>query len=120
MQTARLILLFAHIISFSAVIGALVLQTREPKKHVTRVMRDGAGIALVTGLALVVVIRADGGDVDGMKIAAKLGVAVVLVAVTAAAARRTQISQVLWALLLVLAVADVGLAVFWAPTHGSY
>ncbi|MBC9733699.1 hypothetical protein [Nocardioides marmotae] len=118
METVRLILLFVHILGFAALLGGLLVQARLPEKSVNALMRDGAGTAFVAGLALVGVIEgADLGSPDHVKIAVKLVVSLVILGLVMANLRKERISQGLWALLLFLTVANIAVAVFWAPAH---
>ena len=120
MEILRLAVLLAHVLSFSVVIGTLVTQAGQPTKRATGAMRAATGLAIVTGLALVALIRADDGEINNAKIAVKFAVAGVLLVATLVSARRPQINLGVWAALLALAVGDVGVALFWSPAHGSY
>ncbi|WP_435743470.1 hypothetical protein [Nocardioides sp. SYSU DS0663] len=117
MDTVRLILLFVHILGFAALLGGLLVQAREPFKQVNAAMRDGAGTAVLAGLALVGVLEAGDGDLNHAKIGAKLVVGLVILALVMANIRKERIPQGLWAGLLVLTVLNIALAVFWAPAH---
>ena len=117
MDTLRLILLFVHILGFAALIGGLLAQGKDPVKRVNGAMRDGSGTAVLAGLALVGVLEAGDGDVNHAKIAVKLVIGVVILALVMMNLRKEQISQALWTLLLVLSVANVAVAVFWSPAH---
>ena len=119
METLRLVLLILHILGFSALIGGLLAQvgTGRDQRRITGVMRDGIGTAFVAGLALVGVLEAGDDPVDHGKIAVKFGIALVLLVLVMANARRERIPFGLWLGLLVLAVADVCVAVLWAPVH---
>jgi hypothetical protein len=119
METLRLVLLIIHIIGFSALIGGLLAQvgTSRDALHVTGMMRDGIGTAFVAGLALVGVLEAGDDPVNHGKIAVKFGIGLVLLVLIMANARRERIPFGLWLGLLVLAVADVCVAVLWSPVH---
>ncbi|MFC5745091.1 hypothetical protein [Actinomadura rugatobispora] len=120
MQAVRLILLLLHVLGFVAFVGALIAQRSQATKMITGPVRDGAGVAVVSGVALTAVIQADGGDLDIAKIAVKLGIGVLILVLTLANLRREQIATRLWAALLVLGVIDIGVAIFWSPAHGSW
>jgi len=117
MDTLRLILLIIHILGFAALIGGLLAQAGDEEKKVTGVMRDGVGTAFLAGLALVGVLEADGGDVNHAKIGVKFAIGLVLLVLVMANMRKASIPKGLWAGLLVLAVAEVCIAVLWAPVH---
>ncbi len=120
MEIVRLVLLLVHLLGFAALFGGLILQGREPVKRVNALMRDGSGTAFVAGLALVGVLEAGDADVDHAKVGVKLAIGLVILALVMANVRRERIPQGLWMALLVLTVANVAVALFWAPAHGSY
>lgn len=113
MEFLRHLLLVVHILGFSALLGGLLVQARSPEKSVNALMRDGIGTAFVAGLALVGVIEADDGEIDNAKIAVKGVVALVILVLVMANLRKPSISKGLWALLLLLTVANICVAVFW-------
>ena len=113
MEFIRHLLLVVHILGFSALLGGLLVQARSPEKSVNALMRDGIGTAFVAGLALVGVIEADDGEIDNAKIAVKGVVALVILVLVMANLRKPSISKGLWALLLLLTVANICVAVFW-------
>jgi hypothetical protein len=117
MDTLRLLLLIAHILGFSALIGGLLAQAGAAEKKVTGPMRDGIGTAFLAGLALVGVLEGGDEDVNHAKIAVKFGIGLVLLVLVMANLRKPSIPTGLWAGLLVLAVAEVCIAVLWSPVH---
>jgi|SRR5688572_24885311 hypothetical protein len=119
MDLARQILLFVHILGFAALLGGLLVQARDPEKRVNGAMRDGAGTAFLAGLLLVGVLEAGDGAVDHVKIGVKFAVGLVILVLVMANARKPRIPQGLWLGLLLLAVANVAVAVFWSPVHAS-
>lgn len=117
MDTLRLILLVIHILGFAALIGGLLAQAGDDEKKVNSAMRDGTGTAFLAGLALVGVLEAGDGDVNHAKIGVKFGIGLVLLVLVMANTRKASIPKGLWAGLLVLAVAEVCVAVVWSPVH---
>ena len=117
METARLVLLVIHILGFAALIGGLLAQTGDSEKKVNGAMRDGIGTAFLAGLALVGVLQADDVEVNNTKIGVKFGIGLVLLVLVMANTRKASIPKGLWAGLLVLAVAEVCVAVLWSPVH---
>jgi hypothetical protein len=113
MEFLRHLLLVIHLLGFGALFGGLLIQARTPEKVVNALMRDGAGTAFLAGLALVGVIEADDGSVDHAKIAVKGVIGLVILVLVMANLRKERIATGLWALLLVLTVANVCVAVFW-------
>jgi hypothetical protein len=117
MDLARLILLFVHIVGFAALLGGLLAQARDPEKRITAVVRDGAGTAFLAGLLLVGVLEAGDGDVDRVKIGVKFAVGLVVLVLVMANVRKPRIPQGLWLGLLLLTLANIGIAVLWSPAH---
>lgn len=119
MEILRLVLLLLHVLGFAALIGGLLAQARSADRAVTAPMRDGAGTAFVTGLFLVGVLEAGGGDVDHLKIGVKFAVGLVLLGLVMANLRKPRIPDGLFWGMLALSVLNVAVAVFWSPVHGA-
>ena len=120
MENLRLVLLLVHLLGFSALLGGLLVQVREPVKTVNTLTRDGAGTAVVAGVLLLGVLEAmHGVTVDHTKIAVKLVIGLAILGLVMANLRKERIPDALWGLLLALTLADVAVALFWSPTHGS-
>jgi hypothetical protein len=120
MDTARQILLVIHILGFAALIGGLLVQAKDQEKKVNGAMRDGVGTAFLTGLALVGVIQGgDLGTVDNAKVGVKTVIGLVLLVLVMVNVRKERIPQGLWAGLLLLTAANIGVAVFWSSAHAS-
>lgn len=117
MEFLRLVLLVLHILGFAALIGGLLSQLGTAEKRVSGPMRDGIGTAFVTGLLLVGILEAGDGPVDHAKVGVKLAVGLVLLVLVMANLRKPRIPDGLFFLLLGLSVANVVVAVFWAPVH---
>lgn len=116
MEFLRHVLLVIHLLGFAALLGGLLVQAREPEKRVNSLMRDGAGTAFVAGLLLVGVLEADGSP-DHAKIAVKAVIGLVILVLVMANLRKERIATGLWALLLLLTIANVCVAIFWSPAH---
>jgi hypothetical protein len=78
LEIVRLVLLAAHILGLAAIVGAFFVQMRAKTGFATGVVLGGAITQLVTGLALVGVRQASDLGVNNVKIAVKLGIAVVV------------------------------------------
>ena len=117
MEFLRQLLLVVHILGFAALLGGLLVQARSPEKTVNSLMRDGAGTAFLAGLLLVGVIEADDGEINNAKIAVKGVIGLVILVLVMANLRKERIANGLWALLLILTVANICVAVFWASAH---
>lgn len=116
LEIVRLVLLAAHILGLAAVVGAFFVQMRANDGFATGVVLAGAITAVVTGLALVGVREAADLGVDNVKIAVKLGVAVVVLAAAIVAhAQRRRGGKVKPAFHAAggLAVVNVLVAVLW-------
>lgn len=108
-----------HFVGLALLLGAFLVQIKDPNKTVTRWMWDGALTMLLTGLIMVGLVSSEaylpyeGFEVDHAKIGAKLAI-VVVIAVLAFIGRKKPAPQVaLWATIGVLTLANVVIAVFW-------
>ncbi|GAB3199407.1 hypothetical protein GCM10027062_15980 [Nocardioides hungaricus] len=117
MDLLRQILLVLHLLGFAALFGGLLVQVRSPEKSVNSLMRDGAGTAFLAGLLLVGVLEAGDAEVNNAKIAVKGVIGLALLVLVMANVRKPSIAKGLWALLLGLTVANVGVAVLWSSAH---
>lgn len=117
MEILRQFLLVIHILGFAALIGGLIVQAGMPERVVNAAMRDGVGTAFLAGIALVGVLEADDQELNHTKIAVKGVIGLVLLILVMANARKERIPQGLWVGLLLLSVANVCVAVFWASAH---
>jgi peptidoglycan/LPS O-acetylase OafA/YrhL len=117
MEILRHALLVIHILGFAALIGGLLAQVGHPQRVVNAAMRDGVGTAFVAGIALVGVLQADDQPVDNTKITVKGLIGLALLVLVMANTRKERIPHGLWAGLLLLAVGNVCVAVFWSSAH---
>ncbi len=113
MDTAHAVLLVLHIAGVVALLAGLLVQLRRPEKRVNGLMRDGIGTAFLAGLFLVGVLEAGDEPVDRTKIAVKFAIGLVLLVLVMANLRKPRVPQGLYWALLVLALADVGVALLW-------
>ena len=113
MDVAHVVLLVLHIGGVLALLAGLLVQVRRPEKMVNRLMRDGVGTAFLAGLFLVGVLEAGDDDVDHAKIAVKFAIGLVLLVLVMANLRKPRIPDGLFWALLVLVLANVGVALFW-------
>jgi len=117
METLRLVLLVLHLLGFAALFGGMLVQLGQGDKRVNAAMRDGAGTAFVAGLLLVGVLEAGDTAVDNTKVAVKFVIGLVILGLVMANLRKPSIPAGLFYGLLVLTVANVCVAVFWASAH---
>jgi len=115
MTTLISIFLVIHLLGFGALFGGLLCQVRQPVKRVNPLMRDGIGTAVVAGLILFGLDSAH--DHPGVgwhwKMAVKLVVGVVILAVVMMNLRKESISKGLYFSILGLTVANVCVAAIW-------
>ena len=117
MELLRHLLLVLHLLGFGALVGGLLVQARSPEKTVNALMRDGAGTAFVAGLLLVGILESGDDPVNHAKVAVKAVIGLVILVLVMANLRKERIATGLWALLLILTIANVCVAVFWASAH---
>ena len=110
MDVAHVVLLVLHIGGVVALLAGLLVQVRRPEKKVNGLMRDGVGTAFVAGLFLVGVLEAGDDPVDHTKIAVKFAIGLVLLVLVMANLRKEWIPAGLYWALLVLTLANVGVA----------
>ena len=110
MDVAHVVLLVLHIAGVVALLAGILVQVRRPEKRVNALIRDGAGVAFLAGLFLVGVLEAGDDPVDQTKIAVKFAIGLVVVALVMANLRKEWIPQGLYWGLLVLTLANVGVA----------
>jgi hypothetical protein len=113
MDIAHVVLLVLHIAGVVALLAGILVQVRRPEKRVNGLMRDGAGTAFLAGLFLVGVLEAGDDPVDHTKIAVKFAIGLVVLVLVMANLRKEWIPQGLYWGLLVLTVANVGVALVW-------
>ena len=113
MDLLQNVLVLLHFIGWAVLLGGMVVQLREPGRSVTAAMRDGIGLAFVTGLLLVGVLEAGDETVNNAKIAVKFTVALVVLVLVMANMRKERIPNGLFFGLLGLTLANMTVAVFW-------
>jgi hypothetical protein len=113
MDVAHVVLLVLHIGGILALLAGLLVQVRRPQKQVVGLMRDGIGTAFLAGLFLVGVLEAGDDPVDHTEIAVKFGIGLVVLVLVMANLRKPRIPDGLYWALLVLTLADVGVALLW-------
>ncbi len=111
MDVAHVVLLVLHVVGIVALLAGILVQVRRPERRVNGLMRDGIGTAFVAGLFLVGVLEAGDDPVDHTKIAVKFGIGLVILVLVMANLRKPRIPDGLYWGLLVLTLANVGVAV---------
>jgi hypothetical protein len=106
--------LFVHLLAIAGLIGSLLAQLTTESRSVSAVMIWSARIAFLAGLGLVAVLEADDViEVNHAKVGVKLLVALVIVGLLEANRKKPALAKELYYTVLGLAVANVGVAVFW-------
>jgi cbb3-type cytochrome oxidase subunit 1 len=115
MTTVISIFLVVHLLGFAALFGGLLCQVRQPQQRVNELMRDGAGTVVVAGLILFGLVSAHEhpGAEWHWKMAVKLVVGIVVLALVMMNLRKESISKGLYGSLLFLTVANVCVAAIW-------
>lgn len=117
MTTLRIVLLILHFIGLAAILGPALDQLTAQVKRITPVMVWGARLQLLIGLGLVALaeIRAgesDDFEVDHVKIAVKLVIALAIVGLAEATRKRENPVVPFW-LVTGLTAANIVVAVAW-------
>jgi hypothetical protein len=120
MEIVRLVLLFGHMVALAGLVGGLLVQLRSAERPLNATIVWSARLVLLFGLLLVGVLQADDVEVDNAKIGVKLVVALVVVALVEMNRRKPTLTQALYYTVLGLTFANVAVALFWSPAHGSY
>ncbi len=113
MDLARDILLFIHLVGFAALFGGAFVQIRDDVKVVNSAMLHGALLQVLSGLLLVGVIEGQDERLDQTKLAVKLAVALVVAVLCWLNRRKEGVPSGLFGALMLLTVANAGIAVFW-------
>jgi hypothetical protein len=110
MKVVQVILLVLHLLGVLALLIGLLVQVRKPEKRVTGPMRDGIGTTFLAGLLLVGVLEARDQEFDHANIAGMFAVGLLILVLVMANVRKPSIPAWLYWLILVLTVANIGLA----------
>jgi hypothetical protein len=110
MKVVQVLLLVVHLLGVLALLVGLLVQVRKTEKRVLGPMRDGIGTTFVAGLLLVGVLEARNQDVDGTQVGVMFGIGLVILVLVMANVRAERIPDRLYWLILVLTVADIGVA----------
>ncbi len=110
------IILILHFIGLAALLGGVLVQIKDTiagKGRIVAAMIHGALTQLVTGVALVGVIEASGGDINNTKIAVKLAIVLIITVLVFLFRKKNPVlSWVVWVIGL-LTVANIAIAVLW-------
>ena len=110
MKVAQVVLIVLHLLGVVALLVGLLVQVRHPEKRVTGPMRDGIGTTFLAGLLLVGVLEARDQTFDHVTVAVMFAIGLVILVLVMANLRKDHIPDWLYWLILVLTVADIGVA----------
>lgn len=114
MEALRLILRYAHLIGFALLLGGAVAQYLAGKIRINTTMLWGAGVMLVTGLALAAPLRGGGeNEPDPIKLAVKGVLAVAIFVMTFFSRRREVVNSGHFLAIVGLTLVNAAVAVFW-------
>lgn len=112
------VLVAIHLLGFGALFGGLLIQAKEPVKKVNFLMRDGIGTTVVAGIALYIVEKVH--DTHSKAWDAKMGVmmliGIVVLGLVMANLRKESISKNFWLALVLIVIANVGVATIWTAS----
>jgi hypothetical protein len=117
MELLRQLILFLHLVGFAALFGGMFVQLKASPRVVNAAMFHGVLTMLVTGLLSVGVMEGLGADLDHVKIAAKLVVALVIAVLVFVNRKKPSLPDGLFLALMGLTLLNAALAVFWVPVH---
>jgi hypothetical protein len=114
MEWLRLVLRYAHLIGFALLLGGAIAQYLTGKIRVNTAMLWGAGVQVVTGLALAAPLRG-GGDEEPApaKLAVKAFIAVMIFVMVFFSRKREAVNSGHFMAVVGLTLANAAVAVFW-------
>lgn len=116
MEILKGVLVVLHIIGFGVVMGGALAQLPNVKKGTAKVtggLLHGSLLLLVTGLALVGMLYAVGGEPNNAKIGAKTLVLLLLIVLVLVNRKKERVSGGVLGAIAGLATLNVALAVLW-------
>ena len=115
MEFVRHLLVFLHLLGMAMLIGTFMMQLKAGKEApVNKGWLHGAGLQLVTGLALMLLAPLTNADYNHMKLGIKLLVLVVIGVLAVLYVTKDKAPKWFGSTAGGLVVLNVGLAVFWA------
>lgn len=113
MEPLRLILLYAHLLGFALLLGAAVAQYVAKPIRINAPMIWGAGVQLVTGIALSAPLRGEGEEPHPAKLAVKLILALAIFAMVFFSRKREAVNSGHFLAIIGLTLVNAAVAVFW-------
>jgi hypothetical protein len=114
MEAFRLVLRYAHLIGFAVLLGAALVQYVSGRVRINAPMLWGAGVQVVTGLALSAPLRGGGDkEPDPAKLAVKGVVAVLIFVMVFFSRKRSDVNKGHFLAIVGLTLANAAVATFW-------
>lgn len=118
MEIVSHIVVALHIIGIASLLGGMLVQMKSMKTGTTKIVpaiMHGAWTMLVTGLALVGLVYANGGSPNNTKIGIKLAVLIAIVVIALMNKKKEKLASWVLPTLMVLTVANIFIATVWVP-----
>ncbi len=112
MEIAIKLVLILHFVGVSLLLGGTLYQVREKAKNVVRPMLDGAYTQLVTGIALLAMLHANGEEPNDAAYGVKLLFALVIAVLAFMNRKKRSNNMPVWTTILVLTLTNIVIAVF--------
>jgi hypothetical protein len=114
METVRLILRYAHLVGFALLLGGAIAQYLSGKIRINATMLWGAGVQVITGLALAAPLRG-GGDEEPApaKLAVKGVVAIMIFVMVFLSRKRDAVNPGHFMAIVGLTLVNAAIGVFW-------
>lgn len=114
MEALRLVLRYAHLIGFALLLGGSIVQYLSGLLRINAAMLWGAGIQVVTGLALAAPLRG-GGDAEPApaKLAVKAVIALMIFVMVFFSRRRESVARGHFLAIVGLTLVNAAVATFW-------
>ena len=113
-EAVHLILRYAHLVGFAVLLGAAVAQYVAGPPRINAPMLWGAGLQLVTGVALAAPIRPeDAAEPPTAKLIVKLVVAIMIFVMVFFSRRRTEVNAGHFLAIVGLTLVNAALGTFW-------
>jgi hypothetical protein len=114
MEALRLILRYAHLIGFALLLGGAITQYVTGRLRVNLAMLTGAGVQVITGLALAAPLRGGGDDEPApAKLAVKALIAVAIFVMVFFSRKRDEVNRGHFMGIIGLTLVNAAVAVFW-------
>ncbi len=104
---------YAHLVGFALLLGGAVAQYLSGRLRINLAMLYGAGIQIVTGLALAAPIRPEGQEPNPVKLGVKLVITLMIGAMVFFSRRREAVNRGHFLAIIALTLVNAAIATFW-------